>query len=120
LYKEALPIIHHIYDMIDGHKHFQEYSILFYGVDGNEEYIKQIVVFPFEENQPNERLHEAIVRGFEDPFASILQSSVKMEFAVFLSYGYQFQPSFELSHSIFLFLFGEVKIEPQSSRHLLD
>jgi hypothetical protein len=57
---------------------------------------------------------------FEDPFASILQSSMKVDFAEFMDYVYQFQIEFELPVFKFFFLFDENISRKQSNNHLLS
>ena len=61
-----------------------------------------------------------ILHGLKDPFASMLQSLEKHNFAQFMNCGYEFQWYVELSDPKFLFMSGEVECELQSSVHLLD
>ena len=61
---------------------------------------------------------EVILYGLE-PFASMLQSLEKHNFAQFMDDGYEFLLYVELSDPKFLFMSREAECELQSSGHLL-
>ena len=50
---------------------------------------------------------ELYVHALEDPFSTLLQSSRKVGFVVFMHYSYQSQLEFELPTFKFFFLFEE-------------
>jgi hypothetical protein len=56
----------------------------------------------------------------EDPFAILLESTMKMSFEMFINYGYSFRWQFKLSYFQFFFLLIGAESKQQLRSHLLD
>ena len=56
---------------------------------------------------------------FQDPFVSLLETSVKGDFVIFMDYGCQFQVELKLPTLNLFFLFDDNERRKQSSTHLL-
>ena len=70
-------------------------------------------MFPYAHQQVN-------VHVLKDPFARLLESSVEMDFMVFINHGDIFRCCVEFLSFIFFILFEESKRTNHSSIHLLD
>ena len=111
--EEALDIHHaHKIEVV-----FQENTKYFY--DLNDVRNEQVISFPLEKNQPNDRFDnieqgttfknegnvclfvdhqgKVVIYNLQDPFTNLLESAVKEKFVLFINVGLGFKLEFELS-----------------------